>query len=160
MEESISFSLHVEEHTLETKASVNNKKEATTGQEKEKIPDNSELPKKLSDNADSENGIDNTLNHECHFTALGLTEVEKYIHKEGNIKMMDSKCEEHMEACKACSISKQVTPADKIVLEKMKENLVAIPQPNNTFQLETKYAFLKEPQIKQKKQLPHRCKTS
>merc|ERR1711888_25219 len=133
MEESNSFSVHVEGHALETKASENGKKVATTDLEKEKIPDNNDSPKELSNNIDSENSTDNSLNHECHFTALGLTEVEKYIHKEGNIEMMDSKCEEHIEACKACSISKQVPPSDKIILEKMKENLTAIPQANNTF---------------------------
>ena len=143
-----SFSVHLEEPPSEkTEADACKQIETNTYQRSDTTEENRKPIEEQSNNQNDEGCENSTTTNKCYFTALGLTEVEKYINKEGNIEMIDSKCEKHAEACKACSISKQITQADEIVLEKMKENLVAIPQPNNTYQLETKYTFLKDPNM-------------
>ena len=59
--------------------------------------------------------------------------------------MNEGKCDKHLEACKDCDLSKQVSASDKILLEKIEENLKTVTQTDGTFRLETHYTFLKDP---------------
>ena len=75
------------------------------------------------------------MSSDCKDASSVTNEMGNYINNEGHIDMLETKCEKHLTACKHCDRSRQVTPAVRILLEKMENNLVTVPQDDGTFRL-------------------------